>query len=47
MCGLVSKLKFPEFINLINQFDIVGIQESNTDNTDVINIPGYSVFSHN
>ena len=47
MCGLVSKLKFPEFINLINQFDIVGIQESKTDNTDVINIPGYSVFSHN
>ena len=47
MCGLFSKLKFPEFINLINQFDIAGIQKSKTDNTDVINIPGYSVFSHN
>lgn len=47
MCGLVSKLKFPEFLSLINQFYIIGIQESKKDNTDVINIPGYSVYHHN
>ena len=43
----MSKLKYPEFINLIRNYDIIGIQESKTDDTDVIEIPGYSIFPHN
>ena len=43
----MSKLKCPEFINLIRNYDIIGIQESKTDDTDVIEIPGYSIFPHN
>ena len=42
----MSKLKCPEFINLIRNYDIIGIQESKTDDTDVIEIPGYSIFFH-
>lgn len=47
VCGLISKLKFPEFINLIRRYDIIGIQESKTDDTDSVNIPDYTVFYHN
>ena len=47
VCGLISKIKCPEFIDLVRNYDIVGIQESKTDDTDVIEIPGYSIFLHN
>lgn len=47
VCGLVSKLSCPEFSNLINAYDIIGIQESKTDDTDAVKIPGYTVFLHN
>ena len=35
------QIKCPEFINLIRNYDIVGIQEPKTDDTDVIEIPGF------
>ena len=44
VCGLVSKLKYPEFIDLIHQHEIIEIQESKLDDTDKIDIPGYTVF---
>ena len=47
MCRLVSRLKCPEFIDLIHEYEIIGIQESKTDDTDQIDIPSYTVFSHN
>ena len=47
VCGLVSKLRCPEFRNLINAYDIIGIQESKTDDTDDVEIPSYTVFLHN
>ena len=47
MCGLVSKSYYPEFIELIRNYDIIGIQESKTDNCDFINIPGYDVYFNN
>ena len=47
MCGLVSKLKCPDFVSLINEYEIVGIQESKTDDLDIVDIPGYKVFLNN
>ena len=47
MCGLKSKLLYPEFVNLIEQYDIIGIQESKLDDVDNINIQGYQVFTNN
>ena len=48
VCGLVSKLKCPDFLSLINEYDIIGVQETKTDDEDsYIEIPGYDVFFHN
>ena len=48
VCGLVSKLKCPEFVSLINEYDLVGIQETKTDDADShIDIPGYDIYFHN
>lgn len=38
----------PEFISLIQQHDVIGLQETKTDDTDTcIDIPGYKLFFHN
>ena len=48
VCGLASKLLSPEFLSLIQQYDIVGLQETKTDDTDnYLEIPGYTIFFHN
>ena len=47
VCGLAAKCVLPEFIEFVNSFDILAIQESITDDTDDIQIPGYHVFYHN
>lgn len=47
-CGLNSKLKCPEFLELINRYEIIGLQETKTDDADTyIEIPGYTLFFHN
>ena len=48
VCGLASKLLSPEFLSLIQQYDIIGLQETKTDDTDsYLEIPGYTIFFHN
>ncbi|MCG8112265.1 MAG: reverse transcriptase domain-containing protein [Candidatus Thiodiazotropha taylori] len=48
VCGLSSKLKCPEFIELINQYEIIGLQETKTDDADTyIELPGYTICFHN
>lgn len=47
VCGLASKSQIPEFIELINRYDIIGIKESKTDDCDDINIPGYNIVYNN
>ena len=47
VCGLKSKLNCPEFISLINQYDIIGVQESKLDDVDSIAINGYSIYTKN
>ena len=49
VCGLISKLNCPAFISLINRYEIIGLQETKTDDIDTctIDIPGYTVFLNN
>ena len=47
VCGLVSKSNYPEFLDLIGNYGIIGIQESKTDACDSINIPGYNFYFNN
>ena len=42
-CGLKSKLRFPEFTDMINSYDIIGVQETKLDDLDSIHIPGYEI----
>ena len=42
VCGLAAKLRCPDFVKFLCKYDIVGIQESNTDNTDTIHLNGYT-----
>ena len=47
VCGLKKTLNTPEFVNLINSYDIVGIQETRLDDADNITIPGYTIVCQN
>ena len=47
ICRLASKCHVPEFLNFVESFDILGIQESKTDDTDNICIPGFQIFYNN
>ena len=47
MCGLVTKSRYPEFLDLIRNYDIIGIQERKTDDCDYIHIPGYNIYFNN
>lgn len=38
VCGVKNKLNYDEFVNLINKHDIVGLTETQTDDTDKIQI---------
>jgi hypothetical protein len=40
-CGLVNKLHFPEFENLVEKHSIVCFVETKTDDMDEIKLPGY------
>ena len=43
VCGLAARLRCPEFISFLQKYDIIGLQETKTDVTDDIYIPGYKV----
>ncbi|XP_060554602.1 uncharacterized protein LOC132715603 [Ruditapes philippinarum] len=47
VCGLKSKLGCPEFTKLLQQYCIIGLQETKCDNLDFIDLPGYDVFMKN
>ena len=47
VCGLKSKLKIPEFIEMVNSYDIVALQETKLDDVDYIEVPGYTIFCQN
>lgn len=47
VCGIKSKNSFSEFVEFINQYDIIGVQESKLDDLDNISIDCYEIIMHN
>ena len=47
VCGLKSRIIYPEFSNILSKYDFIGLQETKTDSLDDIHIPGYNIhFKH-
>ena len=47
VCGLRSKTLFPDFNEFVSRFDIIGFQETKTDQLDDLTLPGYILkFKH-
>ena len=47
VCGLKSKLITPEFQELIQYHDIVGLQETKCDDLDTLELSGYTIYTKN
>ena len=47
VCGILSKMKHPDFLSLISNHDIIAISESKLDDTDAVDVPGYVAFYNN
>ena len=47
VCGLRNKLRYPEFVELINSYDLIGVQETKLDAAYCLEIPGYIIICHN
>ena len=45
--GLLSKLKFNDFLDYLHSFDLIGISETKLDNYDDINLENFNTFSKN
>ena len=46
-CGIVNKMNYPEFVELIQNHDFICLTETKTDDLDSIIVPGYSFKSKN
>ena len=46
-CGLKKRLNYPEFQDLVKKNDIVCLQETKTDDLDVIEINGFEIKMKN
>ena len=47
VCGLLSKLKIPDFLDFVKQYEIICISESKLDQYDFIEVPGFQCFTLN
>jgi len=47
VCGLQSKLLCPEFVSYFSQYDFVVFTETKLDDTDCVDVPGYTSFCKN
>ena len=47
VCGILSKMKHPDFLSLISNHDIIAISQSKLDDTDAVDVPGYVAFYKN
>ena len=41
VCGLKKRAEYPDFIDMVESFDLICFSESKIDDTDVISFPGY------
>lgn len=44
VCGLKKRLKYPEFVKLIEQYSILCVVETKIDESDIVNVPNYTFF---
>ena len=47
VCGLVKRIQYPEFMGLIEGYDILCFVETKTDDADEINLPGFILHMKN
>ena len=47
VCGLVKRIQYPEFMELIEGYDILCFVETKTDDADEINLPGFILHMKN
>ena len=47
VCGLQSKLMFPEFTEFIEEYDLICLSETKLDDVDQCDVPGYTFFNKN
>jgi len=47
VCGLIRRSQYPDFIELINKYEILCFVETKTDDPDEINLPGFDVIMKN
>ena len=47
VCGLKSKQACPEFINMLNNYDIIGLQETKMDDLDSFLLDGFTIHFKN
>lgn len=45
VCGLKNRINYPEFLEVVSNYDVFCVTETKTDHTDVISVPGYSFLS--
>jgi exonuclease III len=47
VCGVNRRLQYGEFVKFLSSYDVKCLTETKTDDTDVLHIPGFSVFLKN
>jgi exonuclease III len=47
VCGINKRLQYPGFLEFVDDFDVIGLQETKVDDSDNLQIPGYTVFTKN
>ena len=46
VCGLKRRIQYPEFLELVNDYDILCFVETKTDDVDEIDLPGFIMGRH-
>lgn len=47
VCGIKTRLSYAEFTDFVSKYDIIGLTETKTDDSDSISLPGYVSFTKN
>ena len=45
VCGLKTRLEYPDFVNYFSSFDIICYQETKLDEFDIVSLPGFTAIS--
>lgn len=45
VCGLKSRLEYPDFVNYFTTYDILCFQETKLDKFDIVSLPGFAAIS--